>query len=100
MGKYNIIFQFKPATKNVIDRELVKEEFKLKDILKEYGSYSKSKTSHFKGDILAYVTPVSFIIKLSSISIYYVGLTKVIAVRFQLTQFQSKPDIHLNRKLM
>jgi hypothetical protein len=51
----------------------VKEEFKLKDILKEYGSYSKSKTSHFKGDILAYVTPVSFIIKLSSISIYYVG---------------------------
>lgn len=44
----------------------MKEEFKLKDILKEYGSYSKSKTSHFKGDILAYVTPVSFIIKLSN----------------------------------
>lgn len=49
--------QFKTATKNVKDRGLVKEEFKLKDILKEYGSYSGSKTSHFKGDILAYVTP-------------------------------------------
>lgn len=49
--------KFKPATDTVIERGLVKEEIKLKDILKEYGSYSESKTRHFTGDVLAYVTP-------------------------------------------
>ncbi|CAG2196463.1 CHID1 [Mytilus edulis] len=49
--------KFKPVTNSVIERGLVKEEIKLKDILKEYGSISESKTPHFTGDILAYVTP-------------------------------------------
>lgn len=46
---------------NVIDRGLVTEKLKSKDIIKEHASYCdrEREVKHFPGVTLAYVTPVS-----------------------------------------
>ena len=53
--------QVKLSAKNVIDRGLVTDSPKSKDILKEHKSYCdvEREVKHFSGQTLAYVTPVS-----------------------------------------
>nr|UCK81485.1 chitinase-like protein 2 [Arenicola marina] len=47
------------STQNVVERGLVTESLKAKDILKEYKSYCdvEREVKHFKGETLGYVTP-------------------------------------------
>ena len=55
------MIQVKLSAKNVLSRGLVTESVKVKDILKEHQSYCdlEREIKHFKGNTLAYVTPVS-----------------------------------------
>ncbi|XP_037277711.2 chitinase domain-containing protein 1 [Rhipicephalus microplus] len=48
-----------PGSEDVFERDLVKEVFKVGDILKHHRSYcnTKTKTRRFAGDVLGYVTP-------------------------------------------
>ena len=47
---------------NVLDRDLVTTKPKLKDIVKEHALYfdRDREVKNFEGDVLAYVTPVSY----------------------------------------
>lgn len=49
------------AKKSVIERKLVTDKAKYKDILNEYQRYFEDGTNirNFNGELLAYVTPVS-----------------------------------------
>lgn len=55
------LFQPKLSDKTVIQRGLVTEQVKAKDIVKEHGIYcdTRREVKNFRGETLAYVTPVS-----------------------------------------
>ncbi|KAH6936220.1 hypothetical protein HPB50_015000 [Hyalomma asiaticum] len=57
--KSKTVQQLEPGSEDVFERDLVKEVFKVGDVLKHHRSYcnTKTKTRRFAGDVLGYVTP-------------------------------------------
>ena len=69
---FSVDVEVKLSAKNVVERGLITEVPKSKDILKEHKAYCdvEREVKHFAGPTLAYVTPVGYISDIRYIYIY------------------------------